>query len=149
LPTGEKDDANQIIPFLKFLFILVSSILRVSSRILRELQMFNLFQYIFMARVLKLMLMLKTESGCLFVSVRDWMIVWEKVPEVACVVGWVWGMVETIFFQLGKCFVNKEREKKRERQRYRDRQRERERKTKREYIYRDRDRERDKDKMRI
>jgi hypothetical protein len=58
---------------------------------------------------------LKSEIGCLFLGVWDWMIVWlkyrngKKLPEVFCVVGWVWGMVKTNFFQLGKCsksFVN-------------------------------------------
>jgi hypothetical protein len=49
LPTGEKDDNNQIIPFLKFLFLFTLSILPVSSRSLKELRMFKLFYYIFCA----------------------------------------------------------------------------------------------------
>jgi hypothetical protein len=112
LPTGEKDDVNQIIPFLKFLFILALSISRVSSSISRELQIFKLFDFIFTERVIKIMRALKSESGCFFVSVQDWMIVWEKFGLV-CIVGrlcgWVWGMVKIIFFRLGKCsksFVN-------------------------------------------
>jgi hypothetical protein len=56
LPTGKKDDDNQIIPFLKFLFIFTLSILGVSSRTLRELRKFKLFHYIFMHT-------LKSESG--------------------------------------------------------------------------------------
>jgi hypothetical protein len=56
LPTGEKDDNNQIIPFLKFLFILTLSILRVSSTTLRELRMFKIYHYIFTRE-------LKSESG--------------------------------------------------------------------------------------
>jgi hypothetical protein len=56
LPTGEKDDNNQIIPFLKFLFILTLSILHVSSKTLRELRMFKLYHYIFTRA-------LKSESG--------------------------------------------------------------------------------------
>jgi hypothetical protein len=56
LPTGEKDDDNQIIPFLNFSLIFSLCILRVSSRTLRELRMFKLFHYIFMR-------VLKSESG--------------------------------------------------------------------------------------
>ncbi len=56
MQTGKKDDDNEIIPFLKLLFILTLSILQFSSRTLRELRMFKLFHYIFMRA-------LKSKSG--------------------------------------------------------------------------------------
>jgi hypothetical protein len=107
LPTGKKDNNNQIIPFLKFLFILSLSALRVSSTTLRELQTFNLFHYTFMQRVLKIMCKLKYEIVYLCLGVWDWMIVrlkyknGKKLPEVVCVAGWVGGMVKIIFFLTG------------------------------------------------
>ena len=116
LPTGEKDDNNQIIPFLKFLFIFTLSILRVSSRSLKELRMFKLFYYIFMRALksesgvycrfkkyfLKTVRAIKSGAAARFLD--NWVVLGKNMREVVCVVGWVWGMGTKKFFQLGKCF---------------------------------------------
>ncbi len=105
LPTGKKDNNNQIIPFLKFFFIFTLSFLRVSSRTLRKLEMFKLFHYIFMhalkaesgvyCRFMKYVLKMvrAIKSGGAAQSLINWVVLEKKMCEVVCVVGWIWRMV--------------------------------------------------------
>ncbi len=98
LPTGKKDNNNQIIPFLKFLFVLILSILRVSSTTLRELGMFRLYHYIltralksesgvycrFTKYVLKTVRAIKSGGTARFLI--NWVVLEKKMCEVVC--GW-------------------------------------------------------------
>ena len=76
--------------------------------------MFKLFHNIFM-RVLKsnsgvycrfMKYVLKTvraiKSGGVAQFLDNWVVLGKNMREVVCVVGWVWGLVKTIFFRLGR-----------------------------------------------
>ncbi len=115
MPTGKKDNDNQIIPFLKFLFILTLSILRFSSRTLMSFERLNYFITYFQARksesevycrfmkyVLKTVRAIKSGGAARFLI--NWVVLEKNMCEVVCVVGWVWGMVTKKILQLGKCF---------------------------------------------